>query len=261
MKKGAPKEQICHSVFTLSSNAFCWFSWDSCSQTKLCCSFSCWSLAFLIWNCSSSFAALSLSIWKMQNKLVNAFTGAAYPHRRPGRLPGTGKATTHFFIFAEMVLAPQWKHKCTQIWWLLNGWGKWCLLMNNTESTIFFSGSLGKPCSQVVDKYFPLHHFSLNISIKASNSGSWRSKSPSFFCICSICWLIHAINCEGCYTWGSTRNKEHWNIEHLTCVSDKRLPDHREGLEGRIHRLTHNTAGIPSTEVNLKDLTPNSTNT
>lgn len=107
----------------------------------------------------------------------------------------------------------------------------------------------------------PLHHFSLNISIKASNSGSWRSKSPSFFCICSICWLIHAINCEGCYTWGSTRNKEHWNIEHLTCVSDKRLPDHREGLEGRIHRLTHNTAGIPSTEVNLKDLTPNSTNT
>lgn len=155
MEKDAPKEQICHSVFTLSSNAFCWFSWDSCSQTKLCCSFSCWSLAFLIWNCSSSLAALSLSIWKMQNKLVNAFTGDAYPHRRPGRLPGTGKATTHFFFFAEMVLAPQWKHKCTQIWWLLNGWGKWCLLMNNTDSIIFFfSGSLGKPCSQVVDKYF-----------------------------------------------------------------------------------------------------------
>ena len=72
--EGEPsREQICHSVFTLSSNTFCWFSWESCSQTKLCCSFSCWSLAFLIWNCSSSFAALSFRIWKMQNELVKAF--------------------------------------------------------------------------------------------------------------------------------------------------------------------------------------------
>ena len=41
-------------------------------------------------------------------------------------------------------------------------------------------------------------------------------------------------------------NKEYWNIKHLTYASDKILPDHREGLEGRIHRFTHNTPGIPS---------------
>lgn len=164
--EGEPsREQICHSVFTLSSNTFCWFSWESCSQTKLCCSFSCWSLAFLIWNCSSSFAALSFRIWKMQNELVKAFESdyssctsmqdLPPPHPPPSLQTSWDKHGNHtFFVFAETALSLQWKHKCTQIWWMLNGWGKWCLLMNNTESIIFFSGSLGKSCSQVVDKYF-----------------------------------------------------------------------------------------------------------
>lgn len=93
----------------------------------------------------------------MQNELVNAFESdySSCTSTQEAMQTSWDKHGNHtFFVFAEIVLSPQWKHEGTQIWWMLNGWGKWCLLMNNTENIIFFSGHLGKSCSQVVDKYF-----------------------------------------------------------------------------------------------------------
>lgn len=67
---------------------------------------------------------------------------------------------------------------------MLNGWGKQCLLMNNTESIIFFfSESLGKSCSQVADKYFNacLPFGKLRICNNCYNHCKWARDSNGFY--------------------------------------------------------------------------------
>lgn len=67
---------------------------------------------------------------------------------------------------------------------MLNGWGKWRLLMNNTERIIFFfSESLGKSCSQVVDKYFNacLPFGKLHICNNCYNHCKWARDSNGFY--------------------------------------------------------------------------------